>query len=194
MTAIRQLCVYCGSSGAVAPRYREAASELGCRLAAAGIGVVFGGGRVGLMGLLADAALAGGGEVTGIIPAHLRDRELAHDGATRMIVVDTMHERKRQMAERADAFAILPGGIGTLDELFEAWSWRYLGLHDKPIFILDVGHYWAPLFALRDHIAKSGFASKEALALVSRVPNVEALMEALAHPPQPRRGILSERL
>jgi uncharacterized protein (TIGR00730 family) len=193
MPAVRQLCVYCGSSGAVAPAYREAASELGLRLAASRIGLVFGGGRIGLMGLVADAVLAGGGEATGIIPAHLRDRELAHEGVTRMIVVDSMHERKRLMAERADAFAILPGGIGTLDELFEALSWKQLALHDKPIFILDIAQYWAPLFALLDAIVESGFASAQAAALMMKVPSVSALMEALARPPQSRREARPER-
>src|SRR5215472_2100931 len=119
MQNIRRLCVYCGSSGAVDQQYRAAASELGARLAAARIALVYGGGRVGLMGLLADAALAAGGEVIGIIPSRLRDAELAHHGATELVVVDSMHERKRLMAEKADAFAILPGGVGTLDELFE---------------------------------------------------------------------------
>lgn len=193
MQAIGQLCVYCGSSGAVAPAYREAASELGRRLAASGIGLVFGGGRIGLMGLVADAVLAGGGEVTGVIPVHLRDRELAHNGATRMIVVETMHERKRLMAEKADAFAILPGGIGTLDELFEALSWKQLALHDKPIFVLDIARYWAPLFALLGAIVESGFASARTPALMTRVPSVTALMEALAHPPQSRRKARPER-
>src|SRR3954452_11924612 len=132
---IRRLCVYCGSSGAVDRQYREAATELGARLGAAGIGLVYGGGRVGLMGLLADAALAGGGEVIGIIPSRLRDAELAHLGATELVVVESMHERKRRMAEQADAFAVLPGGIGTLDEMFEILSWKQLGLHDKPILL-----------------------------------------------------------
>ncbi len=194
MTAIiRQLCVYCGSSGAVAPVYREAASELGARLAAAGIGLVFGGGRVGLMGLLADAALAAGGSVTGIIPAHLRQREVAHEGVTRLVVVGSMHERKRQMAEKADAFAILPGGVGTLDEFFEILSWRQLGLHDKSIFILDLAEYWAPLFALLEEIVKNGFASRETLSLLQRVGSVPALMEALARPVESRREAHPER-
>src|SRR5436853_1764818 len=119
MRNIGRVCVYCGSSGAVDRPYRDAASELGACLAAAGIGLVYGGGRVGLMGLLADAALAAGGAVTGIIPARLRDAELAHLGVTELAVVDSMHDRKRLMAEKADAFAVLPGGIGTLDEFFE---------------------------------------------------------------------------
>src|SRR5437899_2575519 len=133
MPRIRRLCVYCGSSGAVDRQYREAASELGARLAAAGVGLVYGGGRVGLMGILADAALAAGGEVIGIIPSRLRTAELAHTGVTELVEVESMHERKRLMAEKADAFAILPGGIGTLDEMFETVSWKQLGLHDKAI-------------------------------------------------------------
>ena len=187
MDNIRRLCVYCGSSGAVHERYREAASELGAQLAAAGIGVVYGGGRVGLMGLLADAALVAGGEVIGIIPARLRDAELAHQGATELVVVDTMHDRKRVMAEKADAFAILPGGVGTLDEMFETLSWKQLELHDKPILLLDIGGYWAPLRALLDHIVTEGFARPGTTDLFRVVPTVGALMTALAVEPARRR-------
>ncbi|MBV8937258.1 MAG: TIGR00730 family Rossman fold protein, partial [Alphaproteobacteria bacterium] len=174
MPSIRRLCVYCGSSGEVDRQYREAASELGARLAAARIGLVYGGGRVGLMGLLADAALAAGGEVIGIIPSRLRDAELAHRGATELIVVEAMHDRKRLMAENADAFAILPGGIGTLDEMFEAISWKQLGLHDKPILLVDIDGYWAPLRALLDHIVAEGFARPQMQALLQIVPTVAA--------------------
>ena len=179
MSNTRRLCVYCGSSGAVDRQYREAATELGARLAAAGIGLVYGGGRVGLMGLLADAALAGGGEVIGIIPSRLRDAELAHPGATELVVVESMHERKRLMAEKADAFAILPGGIGTLDEMFEIVSWKQLGLHHKPILLADIGGYWGPLRALLDDIITKGFARPEARELLRVVPTVAALMTAL---------------
>jgi uncharacterized protein (TIGR00730 family) len=189
MQKIRRLSVYCGSSGSVGRQYREAASELGARLAAARIGLVFGGGRIGLMGLLADAALAAGGEVTGVIPARLRDAELAHSGATELLVVGGMHERKRVMAEMADAFAILPGGIGTLDETFEILSWRQLGLHDKPILVVDIAGYWAPLRALLDHIIANGFAGPQTGALVQVVPTVAALMAALASEPRPRRDM-----
>jgi uncharacterized protein (TIGR00730 family) len=178
--SIRRLCVYCGSSAAVDRQYREAASELGGRLAAAGIGLVYGGGRVGLMGLLADAALAAGGVVTGVIPSRLRDAELAHEGATELVVVDSMHERKRLMAERADAFAILPGGVGTLDEMFEILSWKQLQLHEKPIFVVDIGGYWAPLHALLDHIVAQGFARPQTRDLLQVVPTVAALMAALS--------------
>ena len=147
--------------GAVADVYREAASQLGARLAAMGIEVVFGGGRVGLMGLLADAALASGGRVAGIIPGRLRDAEVAHHGVSELVVVDTMHERKALMAERADAFAILPGGIGTLDETFEILSWKQLGLHDKPIFLVDVDGYWSPLRTLLNRVVDHGLAPGE---------------------------------
>lgn len=180
MQNILRLCVYCGSSGAVDEQYREAARELGARLAAAGIGLVYGGGRVGLMGLLADAVLAAGGEVTGIIPSRLRDAELAHHGVTELVVVDSMHERKRLMAEKADAFAILPGGVGTLDEMFEILSWRQLELHNKPIFLVDIAGYWAPLRALLDHIVAQGFARPETRGLLQVVPTIAALMASLA--------------
>ena len=177
---IRRVCVFCGSSDAVAQPYRDAASELGRKLAAAGIGLVFGGGRVGLMGLAADAALAAGGKVVGIIPARLFDAELAHTGVSELRVVDTMHERKRLMAEKADAFAVLPGGIGTLDEFFEALSWKQLALHAKPIFLVDIAGYWAPLRALLDEILRSGFARPSARRLLTVVPTVEALIAAVA--------------
>jgi uncharacterized protein (TIGR00730 family) len=183
MRTIRSLCVYCGSSGAVAASYRRAASELGAGLATAGIETVFGGGRVGLMGLLADAALGAGGRVTGIIPARLRDAELAHRGVNELIVVASMHERKRLMAERADAFAVLPGGIGTLDEMFEILSWRQLDLHTKPIFLVDIGGYWAPLRMLLDHIVKAGFARQPTLGFLRVVPTVAGLLDALAQEP-----------
>jgi uncharacterized protein (TIGR00730 family) len=180
MPTIKALCVYCGSSGAVAAIYREAASDLGERLARAGIEIVFGGGRVGLMGLLADAALAGGGRVTGIIPARLREAELAHQGVSELVIVDSMHERKRLMTERADAFAVLPGGIGTLDETFETLSWKQLGLHDKPIFLVDIDGYWARLRSLLEHIVEQGFAAPRTRDLFRVVPSVGALMAALA--------------
>ena len=194
MRNIRRLCVYCGSSGAVDERYREAARELGARLAAARIGLVYGGGRVGLMGLLADAVLAAGGEVTGIIPSRLRDAELAHTGVTELVVVDSMHDRKRLMAEKADAFAILPGGIGTLDEFFEIVSWRQLSLHDKPILLVDIGDYWAPLRALLDHIVVNGFARPQTRGFVHVVPSVSALMAALSKEPGVSRKTEIEQL
>ena len=186
MSGIRCLCVYCGSSPGAAPAYRTTAAELGTALAHAGIELVFGGGRVGLMGVVADAVLAGAGRVTGIIPDRLRARELAHLGLSELIVFDTMHERKRQMAERADAFAVLPGGIGTLDEFFEIVSWRQLGLHDKPIFVVDVSGYWRGLAVLLDHIVAEGFARAEARRLVRILPDIPSLMAELSATPLPR--------
>jgi uncharacterized protein (TIGR00730 family) len=185
MGDIRRLCVYCGSAGMVDEGYRAAASELGTRLAAAGIELVYGGGRVGLMGLLADAALASGGGVTGIIPVRLAEAELAHLGATKLIVVDSMHDRKREMAERSDAFAILPGGIGTLDEMFEILSWKKLKLHAKPIFLVDIAGYWGPLRAVLDHVVAKGFALPEAHDLLQVVSTVAELMSVLATEPAP---------
>ena len=194
MQNIRSLCVYCGSSGAVAAQYRDAANELGAQLARAGIVLVYGGGRVGLMGLLADATLAAEGKVTGIIPSRLRDAEVAHRGVTELIVVDSMHERKRLMAERADAFAILPGGIGTLDEMFEIVSWKQLRLHDKPILLVDIGGYWAPLLALLDHVVDTGFAGAQTRGLLQVVPSIAALLAALSEAPAAAHETDAERL
>ena len=184
MAAIDRLCVYCGSSGAVDRRYREAARDLGERLAAAGIELVFGGGRIGLMGVLADAVLAGGGRVLGVIPERLRDAELAHQGASELVMTGSMHDRKRVMAERADAFAVLPGGIGTLDEMFEILTWRQLGLHDKPIFLVDIAGYWQPLRALLDHLVAQQFAADLVPRLLRVVPDIAALMTALGDVPR----------
>jgi uncharacterized protein (TIGR00730 family) len=194
MQNIRRVCVYCGSSGAVEAQFREAAGELGACLATAGIELVYGGGRVGLMGLLADAVLAARGKVTGVIPARLRDAEAGHMGVTELVVVSSMHERKRLMAERADAFAILPGGIGTLDEMFEILSWKQLALHDKPILLVDIGGYWAPLRALLDHIIDNGFAHPRTRGLLRVVPNIAALMAALSEEPTVSGKIDLERL
>ncbi len=177
---IERLCVYCGSSAGTDPRYRAAATELGAGLAARGIELVYGGGRNGLMGCVADAALAGGGRVTGIIPEHLQHRELAHPALSELVVVADMHQRKRVMAERADAFAVLPGGVGTLDETIEILSWRQLGLHQKPLFIIDIAGYWSPLAALFEHIVTSRFAAPLVPDLVSFVTDVEGLFAVLA--------------
>jgi uncharacterized protein (TIGR00730 family) len=194
MKGIRRLCVYCGSSGAVDARYRRAAKELGGHLAAAGIELVYGGGRVGLMGLLANAALSANGTVVGIIPRRLLDAEVAHIGVSELIVADSMHDRKRLMAEKADAFAVLPGGIGTLDEFFEIVSWRQLSLHDKPILLVDIGDYWAPLRALLDHIVVNGFARPQTRGFVQVVPSVSALMAALSKEPAVSRKTEIEQL
>ena len=181
MEHITRLCVYCGSAAGLDSRYQAAAQELGQALAKAGIELVFGGGRIGLMGVLADAVLADGGRVVGIIPDRLRSAELAHKGATELVIAASMHDRKRLMAERADAFAVLPGGIGTLDETFEILTWRQLGLHDKPIFLVDVAGYWRPLRDLFDHLAAHGFTQSLVPRLLTIVPTVADLISALAH-------------
>lgn len=179
MRHIHRLCVYCGSSPGSDPRYQAAATELGAALAAHDIELIYGGGRNGLMGRLADAVLDGGGRATGIMPAHLQHRELAHTRLSELVVVADMHQRKRVMAERADAFAVLPGGVGTLDETVEILSWRQLGLHQKPLFVVDIAGYWSPLAALFDHIVASHFAAPLVPALIRFVPDVAALLAAL---------------
>ena len=151
MSGIRRICVYCGANVGARPAYAEAARRLGQFLGERGLGLVYGGGNVGLMGVLADAALLAGAEVIGVIPRALMARELGHQGCTVLRVVETMHERKASMAEFADAFIALPGGLGTLDELFEAMTWAQLGLHQKPIGLLEVDGFFAPLVAYLDH-------------------------------------------
>ena len=175
----RWVTVFAGSSPGVDPAYAGAAAELGGHLAAQHIGIVYGGGGSGLMGAVADAALTAGGEVVGVIPQALMDRELAHPGLTRLEVVADMHERKRRMAALGDAFVALPGGIGTLEELFEVWTWQQLGFHAKPIALYDVGGFWQPLVSMAEHMVAAGFlghAHRE-LLIVRETPT--GLIEAL---------------
>lgn len=185
MPRINALCVYCGSSSGRDPRHAEIATSLGRLLAREKITLVYGGGRVGLMGVVADATLAAGGKAIGVIPTMLKTVELAHTGLTELIAVDTMHARKHRMFEIADAFAILPGGLGTLDEAFEIITWRQLGLHDKPILLIDSGGYWRPFRTLMDHVIAGGFARPETLRLVTVVEDVEAIPSILEYLPQP---------
>lgn len=156
---LRAVAVYCGSNHGANPAYAAAAASLGTLLARRGIRLVYGGGHVGLMGVLADAALGKGGEVFGVITRALKAKEVAHEALTSLQVVDTMHERKAAMADAADAFVMLPGGYGTFDEFFEVVSWTQLGIHDKPCGVLDVGGYFAPLGALLDAATRQGFVS-----------------------------------
>jgi len=151
------LCVYCGSRPGERPAFADAARTLGTLLGRSGGQLVYGGGRVGLMGIAADATLAAGGRVVGVIPEALMRREVGHAGLDELHVVPTMHARKQMMAERADAFVALPGGIGTLEELFEVWTWRQIGYHDKPIGLLDVGGYFRPLLDVLDRCVTEGF-------------------------------------
>jgi uncharacterized protein (TIGR00730 family) len=156
---LRSLCVFCGASVGRDQRYAAAATQVGTELANRGIDLVYGGGRLGLMGAVADAALAAGGRVTGVIPAGLVERELAHRGVTDLRIVSTLHERKAVMAQLADGFLALPGGLGTLEELAEVLSWAQLGLHAKPVGALDVAGFFRPLVAHVDHAAAEGFVS-----------------------------------
>jgi len=185
---LTSLCVFCGSQAGTDPVYAAAAGILGRSLAAQGVTLVYGGGRVGLMGVLADAVLRGGGQVVGVIPGFLKDKELAHPGATEMLVVPDMHTRKRVMFERSDAFCILPGGVGTLEEMFEIVTWRQLHLHNKPIIVANVADYWAELVRLLDKMIGAGFAHQghEALVtVVGRAEDVVAAAESELKAPKP---------
>lgn len=186
MTKIESLCVYCGSSNQAPATHRQAARGLGRLLAEARIELVFGGGHVGLMGVIADAALAAGGRVTGIIPDHLIKAEVGHAKVSELIVVDSMHARKETMFRRADAFAVLPGGFGTLDELFEILTWRQLRLHDKPIVLVNLDGYWDPLLALIDRLVEARYSPPEFARFVSIVPRVEDVLPALLATRPPR--------
>lgn len=159
MKATFALAVYCGSRFGDAPAFANVARDLGRLLGQAGATLVYGGGRVGLMGAVADATLAAGGRVVGVIPQALMDREVGHRGLTELHVVQTMHERKQLMAERADAFVALPGGIGTLEELYEVWSWQQLGYHDKPVALLNVEGYYDALLEFHRAMHARGFVS-----------------------------------
>jgi len=181
MTAtVRSVCVFCGSAAGVAPTYLDAAAGFGTLLARRGLTLVYGGARAGLMGVVADAALAEGGTVIGVMPRGLWAREIGHTGLTEMHVVESMHERKALMATRADAFVALPGGAGTLDELFEAWTWAQLGIHDKPIALLDVAGFYQPLLAALDHMAAQGFIRPAQRAMLVVEREAETLLARLA--------------
>lgn len=186
MATVKSICVYCGSSGNVRETHREAARTLGSRLASAGIRLVYGGGQIGLMGLVADAALAGGGTVTGIIPKFLDQLEIGHTGCTELIVTENMHDRKLKMASLADAFVILPGGFGTLDELFEILTWKQLSLHDKPVVIVDIDGYWAPLLALAANQSEENYVRPEHRDLFRVATDVAGIFSILAAEPEPR--------
>jgi uncharacterized protein (TIGR00730 family) len=182
--ALTRLCVYCGSNSGSVPAFTEAAESLGATLARRGIGLVYGGGNVGLMGALADAVLAEGGEVIGVIPEHLERAEVAHHGVTRLEVVASMHERKARMSDLADGFIALPGGFGTLDELMEMLTWTQLGLQAKPTVLLDVEGFFGPLFVLFDQAVESGFVRPAHRMLAQRAVTVdEAVALALAPVP-----------
>jgi uncharacterized protein (TIGR00730 family) len=179
------ICVFCGSHAGRGERYRAAARGFGEELARRGLTLVYGGGHVGLMGIVADAVMSAGGKVIGVIPRFLLEREVGHGGLTELHVVESMHERKAKMAEHADAFVALPGGVGTLEEIFEAWTWVLLGLHTKPIGLLQVDGFFDPLLAYLDRTVEEGFvsAAHRRLLKVSNDPAVLLAKLARVEPP-----------
>lgn len=187
MTSPYSVCLYCGSSNRADPALYDAAADLGRGLAERGWRLVYGGGRVGLMGAAADAAMAAGGEVIGVIPGFLHDAEVGHHGVTRLEVVDSMHVRKMRMFDLSDAFCILPGGLGTLDETFEIMTWRQLQLHDKPIVLANLDGFWDPLLTLLESQVSGRLVRPEHARMITPVPDVAGIFEALG-----RRGEAAE--
>jgi uncharacterized protein (TIGR00730 family) len=179
------ICVFCASSPGADPRYVEAARAFGALLAQSGRRVAYGGGNTGLMGALAEGVLSAQGEIVGVMPRHLVEREVAHRGLTRLDTVSSMHARKARLAEMADAYDALPGGLGTLEEFTEIWTWGQLGLHRKPYGILDVAGYYAPLLDFLDHALAQGFVRPEHRAMVHVAENPAALLDAMVHAPPP---------
>lgn len=181
--SLTSIAVFCGSSLGESPAYRRAAEQVGRTLAERGITVVYGGGRAGLMGVLADAALGAGGEVVGVIPHALHERELAHPEVTELLVVDSMHERKAIMADRAEAFIALPGGAGTLEEITEQWTWAQLSIHEKPCGFLDVDGFWAPMRTMLEQMVSAGFVRSGQQDIVAFDDDLDTLLDRLAQPP-----------
>ena len=194
MSAIDSVCVFCGSRTGADPAFSRAAERFGRILTERGVQLVYGGGSIGLMGVLVQAVIAGGGKVTGVIPEFLMQREVGNPTLTELVVVDSMHERKARMFELADAFVILPGGIGTLDEAIEIITWKQLGLHGKPIAVLDVGGYWSALEALIERIIDGGFAHPEIRRLYSVTGDVESLLPILQSAPRIPGSVSGDKL
>ncbi|MGO1409865.1 TIGR00730 family Rossman fold protein [Microbacterium sp.] len=190
MPQIARVTVFTGSSPGVDPSYVALARAVGTTLAEAGKGIVYGGGDVGLMGAVATAGRDAGGEVIGVIPSALVNKEIAHTDLTRLEVVEDMHERKQRMAELCDAFVMLPGGVGTLEEFFEAWTWQQLGFHRKPIALLDVNGFWDPLLEMIDRLVHEGFISKDFRSSLITADDPQHLLRALHdwQPPVPKWG------
>lgn len=182
-TALSAVAVFCGSSLGRDPAYEAAARLTGRTLAERGIAVVYGGGHVGLMGAVADAALEAGGRVVGVIPRQLHDRELTHHGVTELHVVESMHQRKQLMADLSDAFIALPGGAGTLEEVAEQWTWAQLTIHAKPSGFLDVLDFWTPMRQMLDTMVSAGFVRAEQSGIVSFSSDLDELLDVLAAPP-----------
>lgn len=189
MSRFKRVCVFCGSSSGQDPAYVAAARDLGAKLAARGVGIVYGGAKVGLMGTVADAALAEGGEVIGVIPEKLQSREVAHEGLTELFVVESMHARKTMMAHLSDAFIMLPGGWGTLEETFEIVTWTQLRYHFKPVGLINVNGYYDRLLAFIEHATVEGFIQPEHRRILHAAATPDAMIEILegaSVPAQPR--------
>ena len=194
MAPLTSVCLFCASSIGASERYGESARDVGRMLAQRRVALVYGGARVGLMGAAADAALEAGGRVIGVIPQALWDREVGHTDLTELLIVDTMHQRKALMAERADAFVALPGGAGTLEEFFEAWTWAQLGIHAKPVALLNVDGYFDPLLAMLDHMLEERFVSaahRQIILVDDDAPRLLARLEAY-EPPAVTRWLTRE--
>jgi uncharacterized protein (TIGR00730 family) len=194
MKSIHSLCVFCGSRAGVDPAFSEAAEELGRSLAQGGVRLIYGGGSIGLMGVVMQAVLDNGGAVTGVIPEFLMRREVGNPALTELIVVDSMHERKRRMFELADGFAVLPGGLGTLDEAIEVITWRQLGLHSKPIAVLSVGDYWTTFETLIEQVITQGFGDGAIRSLFSVTRDPRSLLLTLEERASQQRDASSQRL
>jgi uncharacterized protein (TIGR00730 family) len=194
LTDIRAVTVFCGSRAGADPAYRVAAEAFGDLLARSGITLVYGGGRVGLMGAIADRVMAGGGTVVGVIPDFLMDLEVGHSGLSELVRVPNMHTRKSEMFVRSDGFVVLPGGLGTLEEAFEIITWKQLHLHAKPIVLLDTNGYWQPLVRLAQATVEGGFAHARIADLFSVVATVEEVVPALKSEALPDRIVLESHL
>lgn len=191
---INSVCVFCGSRAGTDPGFDAAARALGRGLAERGIRLVYGGGRVGLMGTVADAALAAGGQVVGVIPEFLMRREVGREDLSELVVTDSMHARKQRMFELSDAFVALPGGLGTLDETIEVATWKQLGMHDKPVIVLDINGYWQGLTALLGQVVAGGFAYGDVQSLWQVLPTVNDALDVLTAAPHPGRSAAASRL
>ena len=194
MMEFKALCVFCGSKTGSNPSYERAARRLGELMAERGVRLVYGGGRIGLMGVIADAVSAGGGDVAGIIPDFLMRLEIGNDEAGDLIVTDSMHTRKAKMFEMSDAVIVLPGGIGTMDETIELMTWKQLRQHDKPIVMINIDGYWDAFLVLIDSIIDGGFAHPKIRDLISVVDNPDAVFEALANAEETDQKVLTSHL
>ena len=192
--SITSVCVYCGSASAVPQQFKNLAHDISTALAKRKLTIVYGGGHVGLMGIVADAALAAGTKVVGIIPEHIRAKEVQHNGLTELHVVPDMHTRKRMMVEQSGAFIVLPGGLGTLDETFEILTWKKLKLHNKPIIIFNQDGFWDSLLALIENTIKDGFSQPADRALYQVVTSIDEMLDILASETKADMGTITGRM